>query len=573
MATPVVTNTAKRPDQSPAPDAVVSIELVGEAGKRLAGFVSASDYTLYGLYKPTVNSTTAVWAQALVPNSLIVPAGTMYKITTRIDGGVSIDYVTVTNVAGPLFVEDIIEDGPPGPLAGNALLQEIARATAAEGVIAAGLSAHIADGTDAHDASAISSVPAGTLAATDVQTALNELDSEKATTGSVSTVAGDLAAHIADATDAHDASAISYAGSANITAVTVEAAIDELDTEALHKAGTETATGDKTFNGDVLIGAPNLPSPIDTDIPFQVGASKMLLANLSSELPTFVEIVRTGTGGEVHARGSVGLLGAGGATGEPSAAVEMNMTVNMDYTTGEHRYYDPTVAMIWTYLGNSVLFPGFGLQYVKAGHPQTPDPWYLFGKEVFKVLVLPNTGDGEAVEGGSRVTCQEVDLVDGLYGGGAPARFKAENQVAGQLPAVSLSSWWDDLMIQKVQSGGAAPVLHLRKQLTPGVWNMGAAGIVTGQIESQGAVASINFESTATVHSGFSNLEIYFKTTATAGGAAAERVRITQDGWLFVKNGAAVPGSNPVDGIFLFAQGGALKCRGESGTVTTLGPA
>lgn len=39
--------------------------------------------------------------------------------------------------------------------------------------------AHLADATDAHDASAISSVAAGNLAATDVQTALNELDTEK----------------------------------------------------------------------------------------------------------------------------------------------------------------------------------------------------------------------------------------------------------------------------------------------------------------------------------------------------------------------------------------------------------
>ncbi len=42
------------------------------------------------------------------------------------------------------------------------------------------LDAHLADATDAHDASAISSVPTGTLAATNVQAALDELDGEKA---------------------------------------------------------------------------------------------------------------------------------------------------------------------------------------------------------------------------------------------------------------------------------------------------------------------------------------------------------------------------------------------------------
>lgn len=51
---------------------------------------------------------------------------------------------------------------------------------AAEATAASALSAHLTDTTDAHDASAISSVAAGNLAATDVQAALNELDTEKA---------------------------------------------------------------------------------------------------------------------------------------------------------------------------------------------------------------------------------------------------------------------------------------------------------------------------------------------------------------------------------------------------------
>lgn len=45
----------------------------------------------------------------------------------------------------------------------------------------ASLEAHINDPDDAHDASAISSIPAGTLAATNVQDALYELDTEKET--------------------------------------------------------------------------------------------------------------------------------------------------------------------------------------------------------------------------------------------------------------------------------------------------------------------------------------------------------------------------------------------------------
>ena len=47
------------------------------------------------------------------------------------------------------------------------------------GTNTSGISDHIADAVDAHDASAISNVAAGTIIATDVQAAINELDTEK----------------------------------------------------------------------------------------------------------------------------------------------------------------------------------------------------------------------------------------------------------------------------------------------------------------------------------------------------------------------------------------------------------
>jgi hypothetical protein len=58
--------------------------------------------------------------------------------------------------------------------------------------------AHIADAADAHDASAISNVPAGGLVATDVQAALNELDTEKLAAATLTTD-GDLLTRAAGA--------------------------------------------------------------------------------------------------------------------------------------------------------------------------------------------------------------------------------------------------------------------------------------------------------------------------------------------------------------------------------------
>jgi hypothetical protein len=90
---------------------------------------------------------------------------------------------------------------------------------------ATAISDHLADATDAHDASAISNVPAGNLAATDVQAALNELQ------GDIDTLNTNLSNHLSDTADAHDASAISFVPTGNTTSTDVQAAIEELQTE------------------------------------------------------------------------------------------------------------------------------------------------------------------------------------------------------------------------------------------------------------------------------------------------------------------------------------------------------
>jgi hypothetical protein len=66
-----------------------------------------------------------------------------------------------------------------------------------DAAVQANIDAHLADTTDAHAASAITNTPAGNVAATTVQGAINELDSEKATTGSVTTVQANVDAEAA----------------------------------------------------------------------------------------------------------------------------------------------------------------------------------------------------------------------------------------------------------------------------------------------------------------------------------------------------------------------------------------
>lgn len=95
---------------------------------------------------------------------------------------------------------------------------------AAIGKLDAGLNSHVTDTVDAHDASAISFVPTGSIVATEVQAAIAEVSS-------------DIDNHLIDTTDAHDASAISNVPSGNLVATDVQAALNELqgdiDTNAL----------------------------------------------------------------------------------------------------------------------------------------------------------------------------------------------------------------------------------------------------------------------------------------------------------------------------------------------------
>ena len=92
---------------------------------------------------------------------------------------------------------------------------------------ATAISDHLSDATDAHDASAISNVPSGNLAATDLQAAVNELQSD---VDSRATATG-LSDHISDPTGAHTASAITNVPSGNLVATDVQAALNEIQTQ------------------------------------------------------------------------------------------------------------------------------------------------------------------------------------------------------------------------------------------------------------------------------------------------------------------------------------------------------
>ena len=150
--------------------------------------------------------------------------------------------------------------------------------------------------------------------------------------------------------------------------------------------GSNNITGSSslTYSNSILkINPANLPS--GETAPLQLGADKMLIGNTSSALntPSFIEFIKsTGSGTAATMRGSMGYLGAS----------EMNQSVNMDYTTGTHKYYDPTKVAVWSYLGNT---NGFGVQYVPANNPNS-NIYVNYGCRPFYMEYInqPATGKG-----------------------------------------------------------------------------------------------------------------------------------------------------------------------------------
>ena len=168
---------------------------------------------------------------------------------------------------------------PTGTVAATNVQAAIAEVASEAGAGGTGLTNHLADTSDAHDASAISFVPTGTIAATTVQTAIVEVAIEAGaiagstiatalspdghywevtadntgvliTTdiGTAGTQGGppyateaEIAAHLADAIAAHAASAISFAPTGTIAATTVQAAIAEVAIEASGGGGEPAA--------------------------------------------------------------------------------------------------------------------------------------------------------------------------------------------------------------------------------------------------------------------------------------------------------------------------------------------
>jgi hypothetical protein len=130
-------------------------------------------------------------------------------------------------------------------------------ATVTANAAQASMTAHLSDAIDAHDASAVSFNPgAGPLASVNVQDALQEVATQPPSEPQ-------LAGHLADGLDAHDAAAVSVVPFATIAAMNVQDALEELLADGIPGVqGEQGEVGPEGPQGPDGMNAP--PAILDT---------------------------------------------------------------------------------------------------------------------------------------------------------------------------------------------------------------------------------------------------------------------------------------------------------------------
>lgn len=121
-----------------------------------------SDRANIGTYSTTTNAS-GVWSAVLPATATLNPTGTVFSVTVKRSGQQPVTRYFTVPAGGPHTLEDVLTDQPST-------------------VASSALQAHTEDTTAAHAATAISFAPYSTLAATNVQTAIQEILDEAATT-------------------------------------------------------------------------------------------------------------------------------------------------------------------------------------------------------------------------------------------------------------------------------------------------------------------------------------------------------------------------------------------------------
>ncbi len=155
-----------------------------------------------------------------------------------------------------------------------------------------------------------------------------------------------------------------------------------------------------TYSSSILKINASKTNTTDVTSNLQVGSLFMGLGDVTQDnQPTFIEMFK-GNGSNVarSLKGSMGFLGT----------TEMNLSINMDYRTGSHKYYDATLPAAWIYLGHT---NGFGIQYVPANNPNSAI-YATYGCIPFKVSLYSQPSTGKGIDGFSKISFAQAEFTD-----------------------------------------------------------------------------------------------------------------------------------------------------------------
>jgi len=182
-----------------------------------------------------------------------------------------------------------------------------------------------------------------------------------------------------------------------------------------------------------------------------------------------------------------------------------------------------------------------------------------------------------------------------LYAAGSAANYFAGNVGIGAAPSEILdisSSGRSFIQNTRASNNSAQPVFSLRKARgSLGALSVVQNGDITGEMQFYGYDGT-NYIQAASIISvvdgtpGTNDMPgfLAFYTTADGASSSTERMRIDSAGSvgiggtsfgsgakvMFIANATTVPTTNPTGGGIMYVEGGALKYRGSSGTVTTI---
>ena len=271
------------------------------------------------------------------------------------------------------------------------------------------------------------------------------------------------------------------------------------------------------------------------------------------------KVVTSGSGLTFDSSGNLGLGVTPSATGASQTSLEVgqlaaivsNPSGNTSTNVAQNAYYDGTN---WKYRNTSVSAARY--EMTGANSPGSTHAWYVSaggtaGNAISFTQAMTLDASGNLGIGTSspsrKLDVQGAPVSVGGNATGVLANFVNNTTAFNASPTVAISLW------NRYNSGGSTF----------------PSAVVQGGKEN---ATDGNF-------AGYLSLQ-----TTDAGGTSTERLRLDSSGNLglggasfgsgavvmFIANATTAPTTNPTAGGVLYVEGGALKYRGSSGTVTTI---